>query len=100
MQNFERPKRKKDVRAFFGLADYYRKFIPRFSETAIPLTDATKKDAPDKLQWTSTMEAAFQELKQQLTSDVVLGQPQRGMPIHVTDRSLWCWYSRDPKSSR
>ena len=49
VQNFEQPKKKKDVRAFLGLADYYRIFIPRFSETAIPLTDATKKDAPDKL---------------------------------------------------
>ena len=69
--NFERPKKKKDVRAFLHLAGYYRKFIPRFSETAIPLTDATKKEAPDKLQWTSSMEAAFQQLKQQVASDVV-----------------------------
>ena len=47
VQNFEGPKKKKDVRAFLGLAGNYWKFIPRFSETAIPLTDATKKDAPD-----------------------------------------------------
>ena len=73
--NFERPKKKKDVRAFLGLASYYWKFIPKFYETAIPLTDATKKDAPDKLQWTSSMEAAFQQLKQQLASDVVLASP-------------------------
>ena len=74
VQNFERPKKKKDVRAFLYLAGYYRKFIPRFSATVIPLTDATKKDAPDKLQWTSSMEAAFQQLKQ-LASDVVLASP-------------------------
>ena len=81
LQNFEQPKKKKDVRAFLGLADYYRKFILRFSETVIPLTDATKKDAPDKLQWTSSMEAAFQQLKQQLLSDIVLASPNEECPF-------------------
>ena len=75
VQNFERPKKKKDIRAYLSLANYYRKFIPRFSERAIPLNDATKKDAPDKLKWTSSMEAAFQQLQQQLASDVVLASP-------------------------
>ena len=81
LQNFEQPKKKKDVRAFLGLADYYRKFILRFSETVIPLTDATKKDAPDKLQWTSSMEAAFQQLKQMLLSDIVLASPNEECPF-------------------
>ena len=75
VRNFERPKKKKDVRTFLYFAGYYRKFIPRFSETAIPLTDATKKDAPDK--WTSSMEAAFQQLKQQLASDVDFASPNK-----------------------
>ena len=81
VQNFERPKKKIDVHAFLGLAGYYRKFIPRFSETAIPLTDATNKDTPDKLQWTSSMEAAFQQLKQQLASDIVLASPNEEFPF-------------------
>ena len=87
VQNFERPKKKKDVSAFLGLAGYYRKFISRFSETAIP-SDATKKDAPDKLHWTSSMEAAFQQLKQQLSSDVVLASPNEECPFMLqTDAS-------------
>ena len=81
VQNFERPKKKKGVGIFLDLAGYYRKFIPRFSETAIPLTDATKKDAPVKLQWTSSMEAALQQLKQQLASDVVLASPNEECPF-------------------
>lgn len=32
---------KKDVRSFLGLAGYYRRFIPNFSETASPLTQLT-----------------------------------------------------------
>ena len=86
VQNFEQPKKKKDVRAFLYFAGYYRKFISRFSETAIPLTDATKTDAPDK--WTSSMEASFQQLKQQLASDVDFASPNEKCPFMLqTDAS-------------
>ncbi len=36
------PKTKKEVRQFLGLAGYYRRFIPNYSELTSPLTDLTK----------------------------------------------------------
>lgn len=36
------------------------------------------------------MEAAFQQLKRQLASDVVLASPNFPF-IHITDRCLQCW---------
>ncbi len=41
------PKTKKEVRQFLGLPGYYRRFIPNYSDLTSPLTDLTKKEAPD-----------------------------------------------------
>ncbi|XP_061920399.1 uncharacterized protein LOC133661276 [Entelurus aequoreus] len=44
------PKTKKEVRQFLGLVGYYRRFIPRFADLTSPLTDLTRKGAPDLVQ--------------------------------------------------
>ncbi|KAI2657591.1 Transposon Tf2-9 polyprotein [Labeo rohita] len=44
-----RPKTKKEVRQFLGLAGYYRRFVPNYSDLTSPLTDLTKKEAPDRV---------------------------------------------------
>ena len=51
VHQLKQPNRKKEVRAFMGLAGYYRKFVPHFAEIAVPLMKATKKDAPEKVKW-------------------------------------------------
>ncbi len=42
------PKTKKEVRQFLGLAGYYRRFIPNFSDLTSPLTDFTKRKHPTR----------------------------------------------------
>ena len=38
------PKTPKEVKQFFGLIGYYRKFVPRFSDLARPLNTLTRKN--------------------------------------------------------
>jgi hypothetical protein len=47
----ERPHTKKDLCNFLESARYFRKFIPEFAATALPLKDKTKKGRPDVIVW-------------------------------------------------
>ncbi|GBG87853.1 hypothetical protein CBR_g46009 [Chara braunii] len=71
------------VRAFLGLASYYRRFIRSFACLAKPLTNLLKKE--EQLIWTPECEAAFQALKEALTSAPVLARPDptRQFALHT-----------------
>ena len=45
VQEFARPRTKKDIRSFLDLAGYYRRFLPEFSSTSAVLSDLTRKDS-------------------------------------------------------
>ncbi|KAL0421315.1 UNVERIFIED_CONTAM: Transposon Tf2-11 polyprotein [Sesamum latifolium] len=56
------PSKVTDLRSFFGLANYYRRFIKGYSKIVNPLTDLLKKD--QKWEWTVACDDAFRLLKQ------------------------------------
>ena len=66
------PVTKKDVRVFFGLVGYYRRFIPSFASLAAPLTDLTRKKQPEKVVWSAECADAFQALKETLLHHPIL----------------------------
>ena len=70
-----RPKTKKQVRSFLGLVGFYRKFIPNFATISVPLTDLTKKGAPNVIRWDQSHEKAFATLKDKLMKSPVLRLP-------------------------
>ncbi|GBN99872.1 Retrovirus-related Pol polyprotein from transposon 17.6 [Araneus ventricosus] len=55
------PKTKRQVRSFLGLTGFYRKFIPKYSEIALPLTELTKDC--NGFKWTEMEQSAFEKLK-------------------------------------
>ena len=62
-----------EIRSFLGLAGYYRKFVEGFSKLAAPLTKLTRKE--EKFVWSEACQQSFDELKQKLTSALVLTLP-------------------------
>jgi hypothetical protein len=76
------PKNVKGVRAFIGLASFYRRLIPKFADIAKPLTELTRKDSP--FQWGERQIAAFQALKDALCSSDVLAYPDFTAPFTLT----------------
>jgi hypothetical protein len=81
------------VRSFLGLAGYYRRFIPDFSNLVKPITSLLKNDT--KFIWSSRCNEAFEQLKALLTTAPVLAQPDivsvfrpRGVPGPTSKLSL------------
>jgi len=55
------PQNLRQCRAFIGLCQYYRRFVPNFSGIASPLHALTKKGA--RFEWTAECQSAFDQLK-------------------------------------
>ena len=81
IKNFLPPTTKKGVRSFIGMANYYRRFIARFSDIAAPLTALTRDEVPFK--WEEKENLAFQELKDALSSEPVLTAPDFDKPYTI-----------------
>ena len=65
----------RDVRAFLGLAGFYRRFVRNFASIAQPLTDLTKIADRQWWEWGAAEQRAFDTLKRALTSAPVLAHP-------------------------
>ncbi len=87
-----RPKTKKEMRQFLGLAGYYRRFIPDYSELTSPLTDLTKKEVPDTVPWTERCQQVFTQVKAALCGGLLLHSPDFSLPFllqtDASDRGL------------
>lgn len=89
--SWPKPTTVKEVKSFLGFVGFYRRFIPHFSNKAKPLNDLTVGYVPQKKQsgkkksgtltlssditalWGKKQDEAFQVLKDELTSDLMLG---------------------------
>ena len=61
------PKNVRDIQAFVGFANFYRRFVRGFSEIAWPLIKLTKKNTV--FAWDEKCEKAFQALKDAFLDD-------------------------------
>ena len=84
------PTTPKEVRRFLGMVGYYRKFIPKYSDIARPLTNLTRKDMT--FEWTEVCQHTFEMLKNELTKEPILKYPDPGKPYTIfTDASKYAW---------
>jgi hypothetical protein len=72
--NWPTPTTVKQVRSFLGFCNFYRPFIYHFSHIARPLNELTRKETP--WTWEEHHQKAFEELRNRVTSEPVLAQPQ------------------------
>jgi hypothetical protein len=78
------------LRSFLGFLNYYRRFIPSFSNMAKPLNELLRKAA--KWVWGEEQQDAFAKLKKTLLEDVVLSHPSQEQPFLLeTDASKYAW---------
>jgi hypothetical protein len=77
------PTSMRELRAFLGLAGYYRRFVRGFSELALPLTELTRNVTHQRLQWGARQQLAFIELKRALQETPVLALPDPTRPFVV-----------------
>lgn len=81
------PKTVKDVRRLLGLAGFYQKFLPNYSEITTPITNLLKKGAK-KFVWTREADVALEKLKTALVSAPILANADFNLPFIIeTDSS-------------
>src|SRR6266480_230516 len=86
IKDWATPKSQKELRAFMGLASFYRKFIFRFAHKALPLYELAAQTST--FQWTDDCERSFQVLKKCLCKASILALPTTtGSWILRTDAS-------------
>jgi len=81
IEEYPVPRTIRDVRAFIGLAGYYRRHVPNFAGLAKPLTTLTKKDV--SFVWTPECQQACGELKKILSTEPLLIYPDFSQPFIV-----------------
>ena len=87
IEKWKPPTSVKGIWSFTGFANFYRKFIPDFSNIVAPLNLLTRKGEP--WIWTQLQQCAFERLKHIFSSAPVLQIPDVTHPFSImTDASL------------
>ena len=79
--NWPQPRTLKQLQAFLGFCNFYRRFIQNYSHVARPLFNLTKKDTA--FLWSSDAETAFQFLKSAFVKAPVLALPDHSQPFRL-----------------
>ncbi len=73
IRSYPVPTNLKEVQRFLGLAGWYHRFVPNFSQIAEPINALKKKGKT--FNWSDQCQQAFEQLKSNLTSPPILGRP-------------------------
>ena len=75
------PSKVAELRSFLGLANYYKKFVQRYSKKVAHLIDLLIQDK--KWVWTNACQEVFEKLKAAVSSEPVLCLPDFELPLEV-----------------
>ena len=90
IKNMPVPKCAKEIKQFFGLTGYYRKFVPRFADISRPLTRLTRKETT--FNWTPECQKSFELLKSYLCGEPILKYADTSKPYTLyADASKFGW---------
>ena len=70
IREWPEPRNLKEVQAFLGFANFYRRFIQGYSQICTPLTKMTKKEQP--FHWEYEQREAFEKLEKKFTLAPIL----------------------------
>ncbi|OWA50130.1 putative Retrovirus-related Pol polyprotein from transposon gypsy [Hypsibius exemplaris] len=95
IKDYSTPTTAKAVRAFYGLASFYRMYIPKFAEISKPLTvlyAGKKVKKNSKITWGSDQQKAFETMKERLTTFPCLAYFQDELEtfVHCDASSVAC----------
>ena len=76
-----KPENVTQLRSFLGLIKYYSHFIPNLANLLHPLYQLLKQNA--KFIWTESSQKAFQNVKEIITSDIVLTHYDQDLPVKL-----------------
>lgn len=69
IRNYAAPKTKKQMRSFLGMTSYLRRYIPRYSHIAAPLSTLMAQTTDrSPIKWTNETKASFDQIKQILAN--------------------------------
>jgi len=81
IQEWRAPRSLREVRAFLGFCNFYRRFIRGFSALARPLHNLTRKDTP--WQWGQTEQDAFDNIRRCIGREPTLLFPDLTKPFEL-----------------
>ncbi|GBM65164.1 hypothetical protein AVEN_118815-1 [Araneus ventricosus] len=81
VNEFKTPENERDVKSFFGLTGFYRRYIRNFAKRSAPLSNLLRKDV--SIDWHEEAQKAF-DIKNTLLSPPVLALPDPNVDLQVT----------------
>ena len=81
VRDYPVPTRLKDLRAFLGLTNYYRRFIKNYATIAEPLTSLTRNADSKPFVWSPICQQAFNHLRHLLIQAPIIAYPQFDKPF-------------------
>lgn len=85
IRDFPQPETIKNLQAFLGMINYFRRWIPDAAGTQQPLTDLLKgtSKTDSNINWNENAQTAFEKCKTDLVNAAILTFPEQGKKLSI-----------------